>query len=121
MATLTKKDALTRAHTRIRKKIKGTTEKPRLAAHKSGKNIYVQIIDDTTGKTLASASSLDADFKKAQKHGGNCESAKVVGKLLAERAIAKKIKQVVFDRGGHLYHGRIKVLAEAAREAGLEF
>ncbi len=121
MATLSKREALLRAHTRIRKKVKGTSERPRLATHKSGKNIYAQLIDDEAGVTLAAASSLDAELKKEAKHGANCESAKLVGKLIAERAKKKNIQSVVFDRGGHLYHGRIKSLAEAAREAGLEF
>jgi large subunit ribosomal protein L18 len=121
MATLTKKQSLVRAHTRVRKKVKGTSERPRLATHKSGKNIYAQLIDDEAGVTLAAASSLDAECKKEQKHGGNCGSAKAVGALLAKKALAKEIKLAVFDRGGHLYHGRIKALAEAAREAGLEF
>ncbi len=117
MASLSKKEALERAHNRVRKKVKGSSQRPRLAVHKSGKNIYAQIIDDTAGITLVAASSLETSAKC----GANCEAAQVVGKLIAEKATKKQIKQVVFDRGGHLYHGRIKAIAEAAREAGLEF
>lgn len=117
MAILSKREALERAHDRVRKKIKGYSQKPRLAVHKSGKNIYAQIIDDDAGITLVSASSLETK----NKIGANCEVAQEVGKLIAEKATKKKIKKVVFDRGGHLYHGRIKAIAEAAREAGLEF
>ncbi|MDX1918049.1 MAG: 50S ribosomal protein L18 [Candidatus Caenarcaniphilales bacterium] len=122
MPLLTKKEAVRRAHRRVRKKVHGTTDRPRLAVHKSEKNIYAQIIDDEKQITLIAASSLDGDFKKSDcKHGANCESARLVGKLIAERALKNSIRQVVFDRGGHIYHGRVKVLAEAAREAGLEF
>ncbi|MDX1919685.1 MAG: 50S ribosomal protein L18 [Candidatus Caenarcaniphilales bacterium] len=120
-SNFTKKQILDRAHRRVRKKVIGTAEKPRLAAHKSGKHIYAQLIDDQKGITLAFASSLDEGLRKEAKHGGNCDSAKRVGKLLAEKAKSQKITNVVFDRGGHLYHGRIKSLADAAREAGLEF
>lgn len=117
MAILSKKQALKRAHNRVRKKVQGCSEKLRLAVHKSGKNIYAQLIDDEAGITLAAASSLE--LKNTS--GANCEAAQEVGKLIAKKAADKKIKQVVFDRGGHLYHGRIKAIAEAAREAGLEF
>lgn len=120
-AHFTKKQILNRAHRRVRKKVLGTAEKPRLATHKSGKHIYAQLIDDQKGITLAFASSLDETLRKDAKHGGNCESAQKVGKLIAEKAKEKNITAVVFDRGGHLYHGRIKFLADAAREAGLEF
>lgn len=106
---------------RIRKKISGTAETPRLAVFRSLGNIYVQLIDDVAGNTLVSASTVDKDLKSEVKNGGNVEAAKLVGKKIAERALAKEIKTVVFDRGGYLYTGRIKALADAAREAGLEF
>jgi large subunit ribosomal protein L18 len=93
----------------------------RFSVHRSGKNIYAQIIDDKAGKTLVAASSLEADTKKKLKTGANKDAAKTVGTLVAERAIKAGIKEVVFDRGGYLYHGRVKELAEAAREAGLSF
>lgn len=93
----------------------------RLSVYRSLNHIYAQIIDDIKGHTLVSASSLDKEFKEKMNHKGNIETAKQVGKLLAERALRKNIKKVVFDRGGYLYHGRIKALAEAAREGGLEF
>lgn len=113
--------ARVRKHIRVRKKITGTTERPRLNVFRSLSNIYAQVIDDTTGKTLVSASSLDNDIKSKLSYCGNKEAAKEVGKLVAQKAINSGIKQVVFDRGGYLYHGRVKELAEAAREAGLEF
>lgn len=106
-------------HLRIRKTIKGTVEKPRLNVFRSNKQIYAQIIDDVNGKTLCSASSLDKECKVS--NGGNVEAATKVGTLIAQRAMAAKIKNVVFDRGGYLYHGRVKALADAARAAGLEF
>ncbi len=104
-------------HYRIRAVIKGTASRPRLNVFRSNKAIYCQVIDDVQGVTLVSASSLDFEAK----NGGNIEGAKLVGKLVAEKALEKGIKVVVFDRGGYLYHGRVKALAEAAREAGLEF
>lgn len=110
-----------RKHERVRKKIKGTTERPRLNVFRSLKNIYVQIIDDTSGNTLVAASTLDEALKGKLSYGGNKEAAREVGKLIGQKAIEKGIKQVVFDRGGYLYHGRIKELAEGARESGLEF
>ena len=106
-------------HYRVRRNISGTPEYPRLAVYRSAKHIYAQIIDDTKGHTLVAASTLDADLKESW--GGNVEAAKAVGKLLAERALTKGIKGVVFDRGGLLYHGRVAALAEGAREGGLEF
>ena len=106
-------------HARVRKKISGTTEIPRLCVYRSLKNIYVQIIDDTTGKTLVSASTLDAELKA--NYGGNKEAAKAVGALIAKKALEANIKAVVFDRGGYIYHGRVAALAEGAREGGLEF
>ncbi len=110
-----------RKHLRVRKKISGTPECPRLCVYRSNAHIYAQIIDDTNGTTLVSASSLDKDVKAAAANGSNKEAAAQVGKLVAERAVAKNIKEVVFDRGGYIYHGRIAALAEAAREAGLSF
>ena len=108
----------TRRHIRVRRKISGTTECPRLCIYRSNKNLFVQVIDDTKGVTLAYASTLDKEVKT--KHA-NKEAAKEVGALIAKRALDKKIKTVVYDRGGYVYHGVVKELAEAAREAGLEF
>jgi len=110
-----------RIHERIRKRLSGTPVRPRLAVFRSNKHIYAQVIDDVKGTTLTAASSLDADAKKDIKNGGNVAAAKAVGKLVAQRAKAKGIDAVLFDRGGYLYHGRIKALADAAREAGLKF
>ena len=108
-------------HKRVRRKITGTTQRPRLCVFRSSNNIYTQIIDDANRVTLTAASSLDAEVKGAVNHGGNKEAAKMVGEMIAKRAIEKGITEVVFDRGGYLYHGRVQVLAEAAREAGLKF
>jgi large subunit ribosomal protein L18 len=110
-----------RKHARVRKKIAGTAGRPRLNVYRSLNHIYAQIIDDAAGSTLAAASSLDESLKGALKNGGNKEAAKAVGLLIARKAIDKGIKAVVFDRGGYLYHGRVKELAEGAREGGLEF
>jgi large subunit ribosomal protein L18 len=110
-----------RKHIRVRKKVVGTTERPRLNVYRSLNHMYAQIIDDSNGTTLASASTLDEAIKGKLTFGGNKDAAKEVGKLVAEKAIEKGIKLVVFDRGGYIYHGRVKELAEAAREAGLEF
>ena len=110
-----------RKHVRVRKKISGTADCPRLCVYRSNSHIYAQIIDDEAGKTLVSASSLDKDIKGELSNGSNIQAASAVGKLVAERAAAKEIKDVVFDRGGYLYHGRVQALAEAAREAGLNF
>ena len=107
-----------RRHQRVRGKISGTAERPRLSVFRSENNIYAQIIDDVNGVTLASASSLD---KAIEGYGGNVTAASAVGKLIAERALAKGIENVVFDRGGYLYHGRVQALAEGAREGGLKF
>jgi large subunit ribosomal protein L18 len=109
-----------RVHTRIREKMSGTAERPRLNVYRSLNHIYTQLIDDLNGVTLASASSFGKKSEE-KNYGGNVAAAKSVGKLIAERAQEKGIKKVVFDRGGYLYHGRVKALAEAAREAGLEF
>ena len=107
----------TRVHNRIRAKISGTAERPRLNVYRSLNHIYAQVIDDATGFTLVSASTMADKIAT----GGNLAAAKQIGKLVAERAVEKGVKKVVFDRGGYLYHGRIKALADAAREAGLEF
>ncbi len=117
----TKDQARKRRHRRIRKKIYGTPERPRLSVYGSLNHIYAQIIDDMKGVTLVSASTMDKELKGEIKHGGNVEAAKKVGALVAKRAVEKGIKKVVFDRGGFRYHGRIKALADAAREGGLEF
>ncbi|HOA63269.1 MAG: 50S ribosomal protein L18 [Acholeplasmataceae bacterium] len=117
-----RKETRRKRQLRIRKKIKGTASVPRLNVFRSNAHIYAQLIDDTRGVTLASASSLDKEFKELNlKNGSNIEAAKAVGTLIAKRALAMNIDTVVFDRGGFLYHGRVKALAEAAREAGLKF
>lgn len=110
-----------RIHVRMRKRIMGTTERPRLCVHRTTRHIRAQVIDDLTGTTLASASSLDKDVRTVIKGGGNVAASKVVGKMIAERAHAKGIEKVVFDRGGYQYHGRVQALADSAREAGLKF
>lgn len=107
-----------RIHKRIRRKMRGSSERPRLAVFRSVANIYAQVIDDIDGRTLVSASSIE---KGNRTNGGNVAAAKTVGKLVAQRAKEKGIQRVVFDRGGYIYHGRVKALADAAREAGLEF
>ena len=112
-------EARIKRHYRIRNKISGTAERPRLSVYRSLNNIYAQLIDDVAGVTLASASTLSPEFGK--KNGGNVEAAKAVGELLAKRAKEAKITKVTFDRGGYQYHGRVKALADAARENGLEF
>jgi large subunit ribosomal protein L18 len=106
-------------HLRVRKKISGTAERPRLAVYRSDKNIYAQVIDDVAQITLVSASSVDKAFEP--KLGGNKEAAKLVGKMIGERSLEKGIVEVIFDRGGYVYHGRVQNLAEGAREAGLKF
>lgn len=118
MSKLNRKEGRRRIHARIRKKVSGTAERPRLAVHYSNQHVYAQVIDDVAGRTIASASTLDKSVEKA---ASNVASATQVGKLVAERAKAANISAVVFDRGGHLYHGKIKALADAAREAGLQF
>ena len=109
-----------RVHTRIREKMSGTAQRPRLNVYRSLNHIYTQLIDDASGTTIASASSGSNKGEEAV-YGGNVAAARQVGKLIAERALEKGIKKVVFDRGGYLYHGRVKALADAAREAGLDF
>ncbi len=113
-----KKEIRNRIHRRIRRKLRGTPERPRLAVFRSVAHIYAQVIDDNGGRTLVSASSVD---KGGKTKGGNVAAAKAIGKLVAERAKEKGIKSVVFDRGGYQYHGRVKALADAARQGGLEF
>ena len=117
MAQRSRADVRRAVHSRIRKKVRGTEGRPRLAIFRSVNHIYAQVIDDDKGKTLASASTLEKDLKGTS--GGNIAAAERVGKAIAERAIAAGIEQVVFDRGGFIYHGRVKALTEAAREAGL--
>jgi large subunit ribosomal protein L18 len=121
MSVKTKEDIRDRIRARIRKKIQGTPARPRLAVFRSQSHIYVQVIDDEVGRTLCAASSLDKDLREKAKRGANVAAAKAVGKLIASRAKEKGIEAVVFDRGGFQYHGRIKALADAAREAGLKF
>jgi large subunit ribosomal protein L18 len=118
MITQNKRNAIRqRIHARIRQKMAGTAERPRLNVYRSLNHLYAQVIDDQKGETLVSSSTLTLKLKT----GGNVAAAKEIGKAVAEKAVAKGIKQVVFDRGGYLYHGRVKALADAAREAGLEF
>lgn len=119
MKTSRKKTARDARRKRVRRKVLGTSDRPRLNVFRSARHIYVQVIDDTSEKTLASASSLSPELKDT--YGGNVDGAKKVGELVAKKAIEAGIKQVIFDRGGFLYHGRVKALAEAAREGGLVF
>ena len=119
MAKRSRQDMRRAVHSRIRKKVKGTSERPRLAVFRSLNHIYAQVIDDVSGETLCSASSVEKSA--GVDNGGNADAAKSIGKLIAERAKEKGINSVVFDRGGYIYHGRVKSLAEAAREAGLQF
>jgi large subunit ribosomal protein L18 len=114
-------DIRKRKHARVRRKISGTPERPRLCIFRSLTHMYAQIIDDTTGQTLASASTLDKEIKEQIAYGGNIAGAAAVGSLIAARAQDKGIATVVFDRGGYIYHGRVAALAEAARKAGLNF
>jgi len=118
---ITRKDQVKRRHQRLRKKVNGTEERPRLAVFRSNKHIYVQVIDDVAQHTLVAASTVEPELRNKLSSGATCEASQAVGKLVAQRAIAKGITKVVFDRGGNLYHGRIKTLAEAAREGGLDF
>ncbi|MGD8561442.1 MAG: 50S ribosomal protein L18 [Desulfarculaceae bacterium] len=113
--------AWTKRKARVARKVRGTAERPRLTVFRSQRHIYAQVIDDDQGSTLASASSMSPQLRKKPGHKGNVATAKEVGKALAEAAVKTGIKSVVFDRNGYLYHGRVKALAEAAREAGLEF
>jgi large subunit ribosomal protein L18 len=117
MASKNKAEIRRGVHSRIRKKVRGTQERPRLAVFRSLNHIYVQIIDDDSGKTLAAASSAEKDL--GVKSGGNIDAAQTIGKTIAERALAAGVSQVVYDRGGYLYHGRVKALLDATRESGL--
>ncbi len=108
-------------HERIRKKVTGTPQRPRLAVHFSGQHIYAQVIDDSAGRTVASVNTTEADFRADKSVRPNVATAIKVGKVVAERALAQKVTQIVFDRGGFLYHGKVKALADAAREGGLKF
>ncbi|MDY2959406.1 MAG: 50S ribosomal protein L18 [Hornefia sp.] len=121
MAKESRNDKRLKRHARVRKNLMGTPEKPRLCVFRSSKNISCQIIDDENHKTLASASSLDKEISAEIENGGNKDAAKKVGEAIAKRALAKGIEVVAFDRGGFLYHGRVKELAEGAREGGLKF
>jgi len=114
-------EARRKVRIRIRQRVQGSPERPRLSVFKSGKHIYAQVIDDGSGRTLAHASSLDEGLRKSSKTKSDRTTATRVGKLVAERARAKGVAQVVFDRGGYIYHGKVKALADAAREGGLEF
>ena len=117
-----RKETLARRANRVRRQLKAVANgRPRLSVHRSSKNIYVQVIDDVAGRTLASASTLEKDMRGKLKSGANVEAAKVVGSLIAERAKAKGVKEVIFDRGAYRFHGRVKALADAAREGGLSF
>jgi large subunit ribosomal protein L18 len=120
LAKISKNQKRGHVHDRIRKKMQGTEGRPRLNVYRSLNHIYVQVIDDLNGKTLVSASTAEGK-KEDRRTGGNVAAAKVVGKTIAERAKAKGVKKVIFDRGGYIYHGRVKALADAAREAGLQF
>ena len=119
--TKNKKLTVNKRHRRIRVSLSGTTERPRLAVYRSNKHIYAQLIDDVKGLTIVSAGTVEKELKDKLKDGNDIESAKEIGKLIAERAKQKGVEAVVFDRGGYLYHGRIAALADAAREAGLLF
>jgi large subunit ribosomal protein L18 len=118
---LTRREGVRRRHRRVRKTVNGTAERPRLAIFRSNNHIYAQIIDDTAQHTLAAASTLDPDLREKLESSANKEASAAVGTLVARRALERGIEQVVFDRGGNLYHGRVRALAEAAREAGLNF
>jgi large subunit ribosomal protein L18 len=120
MALRDRKIIRDRIHARIRKRVSGTAERPRLAVHFSGKHVYAQVIDDDAGKTLASAATTEEKIG-GKKAGANRTSAEKVGKAIAERLLSKKVDKVIFDRGGFLYHGKVKALADAAREGGLKF
>mgnify|MGYP006070615793 CR=1 FL=1 len=113
--------ARVKRHYRIRNKISGTAQQPRLAVFRSNKHIYAQVIDDVAGNTLVAASTLEADIASKVEHTSTVEAAKAVGEAIAKKAMDKRITEVVFDRGGYIYHGKIQALAEAAREAGLQF
>lgn len=118
---LTKKGAWYRRKRRVRKKVRGSSERPRLNVYRSNRHIYAQVIDDTSGQTSVSVSTLSPELKGKQKYTGNIEAAKKVGELIAEKCLERKITRVIFDRNGFLFHGRIRALAQSAREGGLKF
>jgi len=120
MATLNRKITRNRIHQRIRKHVAGTAARPRLSVHFSGKHVYAQVVDDDAGRTLAAAATTEKSLGGKRKHSANCVTAEKIGKAIAERLLAKKVDRVVFDRGGFLYHGKVKALADAAREGGLK-
>ena len=121
IAATDRKEIRHRIHRRIRKRVSGTAERPRLAVHFSGKHVYAQVVDDDAGRTLASAATTEKDLRGKEKNAANRATAEQVGKAIAQRLLAKKVDTVVFDRGGFLYHGKVKALADAAREGGLRF
>jgi len=121
MATINRREGRARRHRRIRGRLSGTTARPRLNVFRSNEHIYAQVIDDTRGHTLVAASTVDAGLRSQLAENSKIDEAKLVGRLVAERALAAGVTQVVFDRGGYQYHGRIKALADAAREGGLKF
>lgn len=121
MAAFNRKAARERVHRRIRKKVSGSAARPRLSIHFSGKHVYAQVVDDDAGRTLVAASTRERSLIGPEKVAANRASAKTIGKAIAERALTKKIENVIFDRGGFLYHGKAKALADAAREGGLKF
>lgn len=118
---LSRRESVRRRHGRVRRKVQGTAERPRLAVFRSNEHIYVQVIDDDQQHTLAAASTLEPTLRSELNSGATCEASAAVGKLIAQRSLEKGITKVVFDRGGNLYHGRVAALAQAAREAGLDF
>ncbi len=121
MSSITRKFQTQKRHRRLRRHLSGTAVRPRLAVFRSNNHIYAQVIDDDAQNTLCAASTLDKDLRADLSSGASCDASIAVGSLVAKRALAKGIQQVVFDRGGNLYHGRVKALADAAREAGLQF
>jgi large subunit ribosomal protein L18 len=121
MSTLSRKQQTQKRHRRLRRNLSGTAARPRLAVFRSNNHIYAQVIDDHAQSTLCSASTVDKELRTSVSAGATCDASVAVGQLVAKRALAKGIQQVVFDRGGNLYHGRVKALADAAREAGLQF
>ena len=122
MTSLSRKKQTQKRHKRLRRFLNGTQDRPRLSVYRSNNHIYAQVIDDYAQQTICAASTVDKEFKKdSDKSSSNCDSSSAVGSLLAKRAVKKGIKQVVFDRGGNIYHGRVKALAEAARKGGLKF
>lgn len=116
-----KREGLKRRERRVRSKMTGTAERPRLSVHRTNANIYAQVIDDTDAKTICTASTLDSEFRATGKLGSNKEAAELIGQMVGRRAVEKGVSQVTFDRGGRIYHGRVKALADGARSAGLKF